>query len=263
MLCAPNDDEDSETQRAEGLAYMSSLLTVMGGRIELEPNRSYILGRSAKCDLVVQDHASSRRHARLTLGGAPRAVFLEDLESRNGTYVNGDRIDGRTHLDDGSRIRIGATIYLLSLMDDAGNQEDLIDSGTMAIEHLSFGNDVDEEILRVVDKKGRVGTEFAGQLGAFSLIEVLQLLISTGRSGTLHVALESGHAKVEIRKGDVCTANFQELDGFQALLMLVRQKHGIFWLQETSALCRNTIRQPANRLLFELCRALDEKETVQ
>ena len=241
---------------------MSSLLTVMGGRIELEPNRSYDLGRSATCDLVVQDHASSRKHARLTLGSAPRAVFLEDLGSRNGTYVNGERIDGRTHLDDGSRIRIGATIYLLSLLDDASD-EDLIDSGTIAMEDLSFGSDADNEILRVVDKKSGVGSQFAGQLGSFGLVEVLQLLISTGRSGTLHVALESGHAKVEIRKGDVYTANFQELDGFQALLMLVRQKHGIFWLHETSALCRNTIRQPANRLLFELCRALDEKETVQ
>ena len=41
---------------------MASLLTVSGQRIELEPNRSYIMGRSAKCDLVVQDVASSRKH---------------------------------------------------------------------------------------------------------------------------------------------------------------------------------------------------------
>ena len=239
---------------------MSSLLTVMGGRIELEPNRSYDLGRSAKCDLVVQDQASSRRHARLTLGSAPRAVFLEDLGSRNGTYVNGIRIDGRTHLDDGSRIRVGATIYLLSFMDDAGKEEDQIDPGTMAMEDLSFGND---EIMRVVDKKSGYGTDFAGQLGSFSVVEVLQLLISTRRSGTLHIALESGHAKVEVRKGEVCLANFQELDGFQAILMLVRQKNGIFWLQETIEPCRNIIRLPANRLLFELCRALDEKEPAQ
>ena len=239
---------------------MASLLTVTGGRVELEPNRSYVLGRSADCDLVLADHASSRRHARLTLGSGPRAVFLEDMGSRNGTFVNADRIDRRTHLEDGSRIRIGATIYLLSLMDDTDDAADLIDSGTIAMENLSFDTNVDSEILRVVEKKGGAGTDFAGQLGAFSLIEVLQLLISTHRSGTLHIALETGHARVEIRKGEVCGAVFQELDGFQALLMLVRQQNGIFWLQETTVPCRNTVRLPANRLLCELCRALDERK---
>ena len=202
----------------------------------------------------------SPRHAEL--GFRDGRLYLRDLGSRNGTYVNGIRIDGRIHLDDGSRIRVGATIYLLSFMDDAGKEEDQIDSGTMAMEDLSFGNDVNEEILRVVDKKGRKGTDFAGQLGSFSVVEVLQLLISTRRSGTLHVALQTGHAKVEVRVGEVCTAHFQELDGFPALLMLVRQKSGIFWLQETTTPCRNTVQQPSNRLLFELCRALDEKQPV-
>ncbi len=66
---------------------MPSLLTVAGDRIELERNRSYILGRSAKCDVVVQDIASSREHARLTLGGVAGVVLIEDLKSRNGTFV--------------------------------------------------------------------------------------------------------------------------------------------------------------------------------
>ena len=97
---------------------MPSLLTVSGDRIELERNRSYLLGRSADCEVVVQDIASSRKHARLTLGGAAGVVLVEDLKSRNGTFVNGERIEGRVHLKGGSRIRIGATVYLLTLMDN-------------------------------------------------------------------------------------------------------------------------------------------------
>ncbi len=242
---------------------MPSLLTVAGDRIELERNRSYILGRSAKCDVLVQDIASSREHARLTLGGERGVVLIEDLKSRNGTFVNGKRIEGHVHLQGGSRIRIGATVYLLSLVDKPEDGEDEIDSRTVAFENLAYGKNMDAQILRVLEKKGRAGTDFAGQLGSFSLLEVLQLVITTGRSGTLHIALENGHAEIEVRKGEVCSAVFEDLDGFEALLTLVRQEDGIFWLQESTVPCRNTLHQSGNRLLFELCRAVDEKEAAR
>ncbi len=242
---------------------MPSLLTVSGDRIELERNRSYIFGRSTRCDVAVQDIASSRKHARLTLGDARAVVLIEDLKSRNGTFVNGKRIEGRVHLQGGSRIRIGATVYLLSLVDNPEDCEGEIDSRTVGFEHLTYGKSTDAQILRALEKKGRAGTDFAGQLGSFSFLEVLQLVITTGRSGTLHIALENGHAEIEVRKGEVCSAVFEDLDGFQALLTLVRQEDGIFWLQESTEPCPNTLRQSGNRLLFELCRVLDETEVVQ
>ena len=242
---------------------MPSLLTVTGDRIELERNHSYLLGRSEKCDVLVQDIASSREHARLTLGGVARVVLIEDLKSRNGTFVNGNRIEGRIHLEGGSRIRIGATVYLLTLVDNPEDCEAEIDSRTVALEHLTYGKNTDPQILRALDKKGRAGTDFAGQLCSFSFLEVLQLVVTTKRSGTLHLALEAGNAEIEVRKGEVCSANFQDLDGFRALLTLVSEQDGIFWLQESTVPCRNTLRQSGNRLLFELCRAVDEKEAAQ
>lgn len=241
---------------------MPSLLTATGERIKLEPNRSYLMGRSAKCDLVVQDAASSRSHARLTVGGERRVVLMEDLGSRNGTFVNGRRIGGRVHLEGGSRIRIGATVYLLSLVDNVEECDAMIDSCTVGLEHLTYGRNPNAQILRALEKKGRAGTDFAGQLDAFSFIEVLQLLITTSRSGTLHIALENGHAEIEVRKGEVCSAVFEDLDGFRALVGLVRQEDGIFWLQESTDPCPNRLRQSGNRLLFELCRALDEDEVA-
>ena len=54
------------------------------------------------------------------------------------------------------------------------------------------------------------------------------------------------------------SASFQELEAFPALLMVVRQDQGIFWLTENKDECRDSIRQPANALLFELCRQMDE-----
>ncbi len=242
---------------------MPRLLTVSGDRFELDQNRSYILGRGAQCDVVVEDIASSRRHARLTLGGAVGAVLIEDLKSRNGTFVNDSRIERRVHLEGGNRIRIGATVYLLSLVDDTEECEGEIDSCTVGLEHLTYGKDTDEHILRALDKRGRPGTDFAGQLGSFSFLEVLQLLVTTKRSGTLHLALESGSAEIEVRKGEVCSAIFQDMDGFSALVNLVREQDGIFWLQESTVPCANTLRHSGNHLLLELCRAVDEREAAR
>ena len=239
---------------------MPSLLTVTGQPFELRPNRCYVLGRSVDCDLVVDDAASSRRHARLSVGGEGGAVIIEDLGSHNGTYVNEERISGRTQLEAGSAIRIGAAVYLLSLGDD-GREEDraLIDTSTKALEWLSLGDEVGEEILRVVKSNKSSTSHFSGQLGQFSLIEVLQILNQARRSGTLHVSLESGPAAIEIRNGEVHSAVYGESEGFPALVMVANEKTGIFLLVETDEPCPQTIHQPAARLLLELCRSVDEK----
>ena len=46
-----------------------------------------IIGRNSGCDVVIPDRQVSRQHARITKNGA--VVMLEDLGSKNGTYLNG------------------------------------------------------------------------------------------------------------------------------------------------------------------------------
>jgi pSer/pThr/pTyr-binding forkhead associated (FHA) protein len=56
----------------------------------------HIAGRDAECSLVVDGTTVSRRHARITV--AHGAATIEDLDSTNGTYVNGTRISAPTRL---------------------------------------------------------------------------------------------------------------------------------------------------------------------
>ncbi len=63
------------------------------------------VGRSADCEISVNDQLLSRRHARLIVTG--EALTLEDLESANGTYVNGKRVQGSVDLQVGDAIRMG------------------------------------------------------------------------------------------------------------------------------------------------------------
>ncbi len=59
----------------------------------------------ADCWLTLDDDLASRYHARFHVDGAQLAV--EDLGSRNGTHVNGLRIEGRVPLKDGDEVIIG------------------------------------------------------------------------------------------------------------------------------------------------------------
>lgn len=64
-----------------------------------------MLGRSAACEIVLDDGLVSRRHAQINL--ETERVVLVDLGSVNGVYVNGVRVEGSRDLADGDRILIG------------------------------------------------------------------------------------------------------------------------------------------------------------
>jgi len=225
------------------------LLAPTGAQIKLESDRAYVLGRGRDCDIVLGDLLSSRHHARIAVGEELRIV---DLESRNGTFVDDTRIEGETPLPHGSRIRVGASVFLVST---AAAPDDLVDTGTVALEHMTLGRGIDEGVLRSVRSEGTQGG-LAGQLDAFGLVDILQGLMQAGQSGTLYVALPDGAARVEVRRGEVLDARYLEQQGVDALLALARQKVGVFWLAESSAECGRTIDEPQGRLLYVLCRAL-------
>ena len=55
-----------------------------------------VVGRHGRADLVIERPSVSRRHARFVVFGG--VLFVEDLESRNGVFVNGERIHARALL---------------------------------------------------------------------------------------------------------------------------------------------------------------------
>jgi hypothetical protein len=80
-------------------------LTVDGKRHEVTKRRM-LLGRSRECDIQLADPNVSRRHAELRQEGA--TYWIVDLDSTNGTEVNGERTS-RSKLEPGDRITIGST----------------------------------------------------------------------------------------------------------------------------------------------------------
>jgi hypothetical protein len=64
-----------------------------------------ILGRGEEADIQLEDTFASTRHARLAPHG--EVIVVEDLGSTNGTYLNGEPLEGPQPLHVGDRIRIG------------------------------------------------------------------------------------------------------------------------------------------------------------
>lgn len=69
-----------------------------------------IIGRGVSCDIQVSSALVSRRHARLTLTNL--GVGIEDLGSRNGVYVNSERVVGSARLKPGDRVSVGDEVFV-------------------------------------------------------------------------------------------------------------------------------------------------------
>jgi pSer/pThr/pTyr-binding forkhead associated (FHA) protein len=64
-----------------------------------------VIGRSRECDVVIDDDDVSRRHAALEVEDG--VVYLRDLRSTNGTFLNGERVRGGIEILPGDAIDLG------------------------------------------------------------------------------------------------------------------------------------------------------------
>jgi len=94
-------------------------LTVMSGAQSgkiFELGDHIVIGREVDCEVHLNDKGVSRLHARIfrsTVG----PLTLVDIGSRNGTWLNGERIEAPQVLSDGDKIQVGAALLKFSYVD--------------------------------------------------------------------------------------------------------------------------------------------------
>ena len=81
----------------------------------------HIVGRDPAVDVVIDSPSVSRRHARIRIGAGQ--VMLEDLGSKNGSYVGERRVSGTVSLADRDDLRIGLVAVQVRLQRSRGSTE--------------------------------------------------------------------------------------------------------------------------------------------
>jgi two-component system cell cycle response regulator len=188
----------SSNVRDACLVHIYPVGTSMGVRYILT-DRPLILGRGDECDIRIQDHSVSRRHARIE--PQTEGYVVLDLQSTNGTFVNDTlATDGRL-LHDGDYVRIGNCIYRFLA---GGNVEaeyheeiyrlTIIDALTQVHNHRYLMEFLEREVLRAarhnrplslvlfdIDRFKSINDDLGHLGGDFALRELASLVRRTVR----------------------------------------------------------------------------------
>ncbi len=100
--------EDSE-ERVLELPQLFCIKGPFSGSVTTVYTSPFVLGRGEDCHLVLDDVSISRNHARITVEGDQ--YLIEDLESTNGTLVNGTRINGLQKVTHNDVILLGSIAF--------------------------------------------------------------------------------------------------------------------------------------------------------
>lgn len=158
-------------------------------------------------DITLNDYRCSRRHARVLYknieeGNQTPLVVLEDLNSTNGSFVNGVRVSGQHELKDRDKILVGSTMFGFFLRDESEIEADkrLLNLATTdALTGLNNRGVFNVEIQKEVDRAQRYGRPlslvmfdidhfkkfndtYGHQIGDFVLQEMGRLILINTRS---------------------------------------------------------------------------------
>ena len=119
-FAAELDDQPSATGSVPATAAAACCL-VCGRREFPLVDGDHIVGRDPTCSIRLDSPKVSRQHARLIVRGV--SVAVEDLDSKNGSFVRGIRVTTRTTLQPGDDLRVGPFALLFHVTSDAGSTE--------------------------------------------------------------------------------------------------------------------------------------------
>jgi DNA-binding winged helix-turn-helix (wHTH) protein len=109
-LCAEPRGEAEEVRRTTG-----AFCWLVGLRREIDLHEGEnVLGRTREAVVCVPSTRVSRRHARIVVHGGSATV--EDLGSKNGTYLGDRKLEGPASLVDGDAIRVGDAVFVFRVI---------------------------------------------------------------------------------------------------------------------------------------------------
>ncbi len=218
-----------------------------GGEFPLRMNREIIIGRSSDLDMVLVEDMVSRKHAKIET--AEGAVFIQDLGSTNGTFVNGEKVT-RSKLAEGDRILVGTSIIKMVAADGAS-------------EAPSEG----EARKALEARKASSGRPMSGVIEEIPLPDLLQLLSTSRKTGVLTIAAPHAVGRLYLREGRIYFAavndNFR-VSPQKAVYRMLSWAKGTFELEPGGDMqVMEEVKESTEGLLMEGFRQMDELANLE
>jgi pSer/pThr/pTyr-binding forkhead associated (FHA) protein len=227
-----------------------------GVEIPIPMNGELIIGRLSAADIMIVDNDVSRRHARVFFENGLPAI--EDLGSRNGTFVNSQRVT-KTALQHSDQIFVGRCILKLVTL---GTSSEALPVAARVPVSPSI------QPLTPTTRPANPPTvdSFRGALTEIQLPDLLQLLSTARKSGVL--VLRSGEevGRIYIRDGHIYFASLGEninSEPHKILYRLLRWTSGSFELEKPSTqVFDQQINESTEAVLLEGMHELDELKNL-
>ncbi len=200
MNASPFDSHDPTApfDAAGTIAASGAYLILRSGTrwsdvFRLTPPEGAVIGRASANEIVIRTDQASRRHASINWDGGQ--WILKDLGSRNGTYLNGTRIDGPHPLDEGDAIQIAGFVIQFSRRIDA--QPVLPAAGSVdqaTDDQMTLGVGDEPDVNSITDRRRHsryLSAKNTEKSSSDRSHELLQLAFSLARAETPAVAVES------------------------------------------------------------------------
>jgi hypothetical protein len=221
-----------------------------GGEFPIRMNREIIIGRSSDLDMVLVEDMVSRRHAKITSTDAE--VYIQDLGSTNGTFVNGEKIS-RSRLNEGDRILVGTSIMKVVGADERSYSQ----TEAEARRRLEAG----------AQRQSTAGRPMSGVIEEIPLPDLLQLLSTSRKSGVLTIASRAGIGKIYMRKGQIYFAAINDnfaIKPQKAIYRMLTWTTGTFELEPSVEMqVMEEVQESTEALLMEGVRLLDEFRQIE
>jgi pSer/pThr/pTyr-binding forkhead associated (FHA) protein len=216
-----------------------------GREFPLPPDLTIVIGRVNDADLLLLDEKISRKHAKISTHGG--RVVIEDLASRNGTFVNGVRIRS-VELQEGDQIVVGSSTIQLTSVGD--------------VRLRSPQPSVVPGISAPADASAALTPLISGSIHEMPLPDLLQLFSGSRKSGVLTIHSDQGIGKVYLRDGQVYYAEIEsnpQVRLYKAFYRMFRWTEGAFDLQPVGEHhVTEEITESTTSLMLEGMRQLDE-----
>ncbi|MBN9165677.1 MAG: FHA domain-containing protein, partial [Myxococcales bacterium] len=184
-----------------------------GGEFPIVNDKPIIVGRSSDLDMVLVEDMVSRKHARITM--QQDQIWIEDLGSTNGTFVNGEKIK-RARLKEGDRVLIGTSILKVIAGEGARDSTD----AKRDLENVAAA------------RRTTQARTMSGSIEEVPLPDLLQLFATSKKNGVLVIRTESDDiGKIFMRKGVIYYASINDLDDvppMKSIFRMLTWQKGLF-----------------------------------